>query len=158
MFLKKVRHLLPTLDSQWTWKEIYGERVQKNYRWTETRHFEMTLSQTSSPNAPHNDINSPETISSAYERRHVEIQPQRPTVDYGPSSAGCQYTDPTTSTVTIIITSQPTMTSTHQISYIEIRWHSKSLQILLRINIMLLFKLFLFLLHLQFSLSALFLE
>ncbi len=51
-------------------------------------------------------FNSPETVSSAYEQRHAENQPQRPTGGCGPDSAGCPYRDPTTWAATITFSQQ----------------------------------------------------
>lgn len=62
--------------------------MQKIHGLTQTEEDAITLSQT--------DFYSPETVSSAYEQRHVKNPPRRPTVDYGPNFAGCQYKDPTT--------------------------------------------------------------
>lgn len=67
--------------------------MQKIHGQTQTGEDAITSSETDC----NSDFNSPETVSSACERRHVKNPPQRPTVDCVPNSAGCQYTDPTTS-------------------------------------------------------------
>lgn len=93
-------HLLPQLDSwEWKWDRGEGERWGMTYKRSMAGrhlgklqlHFLKLLVR---------DFNSPVTISSACERRHVKNPLQHPTVDYGPNSAGCQCTDPTTSSVT----------------------------------------------------------